>query len=222
MAKKIVLSLVLGFMLVGGVFADWWDSYVPPMQEGNLLLQVGIGYGAKPADLYGWWSGYGFYLRDWTMTYAYGIPPLSFSLDYKLPIGLPLTVGVQASFNTFKGELRLEGYPAGDRNLDVSNISFALRPAWHFNFGSGDGGFMDKLDTYIGVKAGWVVSNLSWDNDKEVFTNTPLSTYTTDVSGFLWGAFFGARLFFNNTIALYLELGYDPVQYAGLGLTLKF
>jgi len=146
MAKKIVLSLVLGFCLAGGVFADWWDSYVPPMENGNLLLQAGVGFGAKPLDRKGWYY-LGLVLKDWSMIYSYGIPPISLSGDFKLPIGLPITVGLQLSFNTFTGQLRLEDYPAGNRDLDVFNMSFALRPAYHFNFGGGDGGFMDKLDT---------------------------------------------------------------------------
>jgi len=221
MAKKIILSLVLGFCLAGGVFADWWNSYVPPMESGNVLLQAGVGFGAKPADRRGlFWLGLS--LKDWTMKYNYGIPPISLSGDFKLPVGLPITVGVQASFNTFTGQLRLEDWPAGDRNLDVLNMSFALRPAYHFNFGKGDGGFMDRLDTYAGVKLGWIISIQNWDKDDPVFVNTPLSTYTTDVSGFMFGAFAGARYFFNNALALYLEAGWDPVQFVGLGLTVKF
>jgi len=78
------------------------------------------------------------------------------------------------------------------------------------------------LTLNVGVKLGWVISIQQWDNDAEVFTNTPLSSYTTDVSGFMFGAFFGARYFFNDMLAIYLEAGYDPVQFIGLGLTFKF
>jgi len=224
MNKKLVFVLVLAVVIAGGAFADWWDSYVPPMESGNLLLQVGVGFGAKPEDKSGlYWGGTsGSILKDWNMKYNYGIPPISLSADYKLPISLPITVGLQFSFNTFTGQLRLQDYPLGDRNLDVFNMSFAVRPAYHFNFGDGEGGFMDNLDTYIGIKLGWVISIQKWDNDAEVFTNYPLSTYTTDVSGFMYGGFLGARYFFNDMLAIYLEVGYDPVQFAGIGLTLKF
>ncbi|MDR2803396.1 MAG: hypothetical protein LBB22_03795, partial [Treponema sp.] len=119
--RKFMLLSVLAVAAAGGVWAQsWYDSYAPGISESNVLINAGIGYGFS--------------------TYDMGIPPISASADFKLPISLPITVGATAALSTW-------GYTTGggDWKIDVTylNIGFGARGAYHFNF-------IEKLDVYAG------------------------------------------------------------------------
>ena len=79
--KVFILVLALVGIGAGGVSAQsWYDSFAPGIDSSKVLLNIGVGVGASP--------------------YSMGIPPLSFSADFKLPVNLPITVGGIAAIST--------------------------------------------------------------------------------------------------------------------------
>jgi hypothetical protein len=130
--------------------------------------------------------------------YENGVIPLSVSADFKLPIALPITVGGIFTYSQWK-------YSVFSNDLKWNNIGFGLRGMYHFNF-------LKNLDTYTGITLGYVVQtfdgkdNLGYDG----------------VSFFLFGYEVGARYFFTKNIGAYVEVGYSGLQFASLGLALKF
>ncbi|MDR2501542.1 MAG: hypothetical protein LBD37_10790 [Treponema sp.] len=70
--KKSILVLVLA---AGGVLGqEWYDSYAPGIDAGNVFINAGIGLGP-------------------TGGYDMGVPPLSVSADFKPPVKPPITIG---------------------------------------------------------------------------------------------------------------------------------
>jgi hypothetical protein len=191
MRKKLVLALLMTAMTVGGVFAqNWYDSYAPGIDESKAFINIGVGIGYT--------------------TYLLGVPPISVSADFKLPISLPITVGGTAAFSTW-------GYTVGSGNylIDVTyyNFGFGARGAYHFNF-------VKNLDVYSGVTLGYVIqsANVIYGS---AYGNVSRPAYRGEPF-FLYGFNIGARYFFTKNIGVYSELGYSGLQIASIGLSLKF
>jgi hypothetical protein len=191
MAKKVVVVLVLAMAIAGGAFAEWYDSYAPGIDESMVFINAGVGFGFS--------------------TYSMGIPPLSVSADFKLPISLPITVGGMAALSTW-------GYSTGSGSykIDVTytNIGFGVRGAYHFNF-------IENLDTYAGLTLGYVIQTADVKYGSAYGSGYKSTTYD-GVPFFLYGFNIGARYFFTNNIGAYLELGYSGLQVASIGLSVKF
>jgi hypothetical protein len=190
MARKMVLVLVLVAVVAGGAFAQtWYDSYAPGIDTGKVLVNAGVGFGFS--------------------AYSMGVPPISVSVDFKLPIALPITIGGTAALSTW-------GYETGGGDYAITvtytNIGFGVRGMYHFNF-------VKNLDTYTGLTLGYVVQTADVKYGS-AYDNIPKTSYP-GISFFLFGANIGARYFFTNTIGAYLELGYSGLQVASLGLSLK-
>ena len=187
--RKGFFVLVLVVLTAGGVFAqEWYNSYAPGVDASNVFVNAGIGFGPLGG-------------------YHMGIPPLSVSVDVKLPISLPITVGGIAVFSTWKYT------PYSDIDVRYYNFGFGGRGMYHFNF-------LKNLDVYGGVTVGYVYQRASADYGKE-YDIIPKPIY--DGSSFLlWGTNAGARYFFTNLVGVYLELGYSSLQFASTGVTLKF
>jgi hypothetical protein len=176
MTRKIILVLILGAVLTGGIFADWWNSYAT---EDNLLfINAGIGLGP-------------------TGGYNMGIPPLSASVDVKLPVPVPITVGGILIYSRWK-------YSAHSHDFAWNNIGIGARGMYHFNF-------LPNLDVYAGLTFGYVIQTFSGD-----------SNYYNGNSFFLWGFGTGGRYYFTNNIGAYVELGYSGLQFISTGISLKF
>jgi hypothetical protein len=190
MAKKGFVVLILAMVVAGGAFAEWYDSYAPGIDESKVLINAGVGYGFS--------------------SYSMGIPPISVSADFKLPINLPITVGGMAAFSTW-------GYStgSGDRAIDVTylNIGFGVRGAYHFNF-------VKNLDAYAGLTLGYVIQTADVKYGSAYDGNGIRPSYD-GVSYLLYGFNIGARYFFTNNIGAYLELGYSGLQNASIGLSIK-
>ena len=187
MKNKGVLVLVLVLMATGGVFAqEWYDSYAPGIADNNIFINAGIGLGP-------------------TGNYNSGIPPISASVDIKLPIDQPITVGAIVTFSTWK---YISPYPGSRYEVTYTNIGFGGRGMWHFNFA-------ENLDTYVGLTLGYVIQ------DSSVTQGVGID-YSTASSFFLWGFNLGARYFFNDSIGVFAELGYSGLQYGCIGVTFKF
>ena len=187
MTSKGVLVLVLVLMATGGVFAqNWYDSYAPGLENNSFFINGGIGWGP-------------------TGGYNMGIPPISVSVDFKLPIDLPITVGAIGTYSTWKYS---SPYYTYRYEVTYTNIGIGGRGMWHFNF-------MPNLDVYAGLTIGYVIQNSS-------VTSGSAYDYNAGNSFFLWGFNAGARYFFTNAIGAYAELGYSGLQYASIGVTFKF
>jgi len=165
---------------------QWFNSYAPGLETNNIFVNAGIGYGP-------------------TKGYNMAFPPVSVSVDVKLPITTPITLGAIAVFNRWKYSIPLP------YNMDVSitNIGIGVRGMYHFNF-------MNNLDTYAGITLGWVFQNASVSHSSGI----SYGDYAGN-SFFLWGANIGARYFFTETFGAYAELGYSGLQYLNVGLTMK-
>jgi hypothetical protein len=190
---KFILVLVLVGLSTGGVFAqDWYDSYAPGIDSSKVLINAGIGFGALLPG------------------YDIGIPPISVSAVFKLPVSVPITLGplVALSSQTYSYNYAGYGY-----KFTYTHFAIGARGMYHFNF-------VKNLDAYAGLVLGYVISS-----GKAEYTGNWGSVRKTDptnLSYFLWGADIGVRYFFTDTVGAYLELGYSGLQVIGLGLSLKF
>ena len=195
MAKKglILGALIaaLAFGLTGPAFSQaqtWYNSYAPGIDTNKLFINAGIGFGFS--------------------TYDMGIPPISASVDFKLPVKVPITVGATAAFSTWKYEIPgfasmpplIPAIPGAD--VVYTNIGFGARAAYHFNF-------VKNLDVYSGITLGYVVQSSNVDGQD-------------GTSFFLYGFNVGARYFFTKALGAYLEAGYSGLQIISVGLSLKF
>jgi hypothetical protein len=182
--RRVLMVLILAVFVFGGVFAgppeDWYKSYAEGLDQ-KFLVNAGIGFG--------------FYEHG-----RIGVPPVSASLDYKLPIALPITFGGIAAFRTSRDSKDGASYLWTD-------FGFGARGAYHFSF-------LKNLDTYAGLTLGWIAQSYRYEfNDK--------TTKTSDWD-FLYGVNIGARYFFSPNIGVYLELGYSGLQVIAAGVTFKF
>lgn len=183
MKKFYVLIVALIIGATASVSAMDFKSYPDAFKKGSLALNAGIGLGTP---------------------YAYGtggIPPLSVSVDYALPIAdLPLSFGALVGFST-------SSFRYWDNTgWDFTNICIGARGAYHFDFD------VKGLDTYAGIMLGY---NLELVNE----VGTTFLTIPSH-SQFAWGGYIGARYFFIPNVGAFAELGYS-FSYATLGVTLK-
>ena len=185
MTKRALLVMVLVAALTGGVFAqNWYDSYADGIDGSMALINGGIGLGT-------------------TGGYSRGIPPISASVDFLLPIDLPITVGVIGTLSTWK----YSPYYSSNYSVTYRNIGIGGRGMYHFNF-------IENLDVYTGLTLGYVIQNATVSGEYG-------GTYTGS-SFFLFGFNIGARYFFTDLLGAYAEIGWSGLQFASIGVSLKF
>jgi len=178
--NKGLFILALVTLATGGAFAQ---GYAPVVADNNFFINAGVGFGP-------------------TGGYNLGILPLSASVDFKLPIGLPITVGGIVTYTTWK-------FSVNAISVTYTNIGLGGRAMYHLNL-------IDKLDTYAGLTLGYAMQSAKME------TGISYDTSTEAKSFFLWGGNIGARYFFTNLIGAYLELGYSSLQYVSIGASIKF
>jgi len=213
--RKVTLVTVLAFLVFSGgsVFAQNWNSFSPNVANSKVVINGGIGFGLLAAG------------------YELGIPPISVSADFKLPMDLPITLGpiVALSSRTFSfsstipGTPAIPGYPPYTPDIPATpaktygyeftytNFAIGARGMWHFNFSK-------SMDVYTGLTLGYVVSSA---DAKYTGDWAGAKTAALDLSYFLFGFNVGARYFFTDSLGAYAELGYSGLQFFGLGLSLK-
>jgi hypothetical protein len=191
-ASKTFLVLVFAVLTAGSLSAqEWFNSYAHAVDGDSLFINAGIGFGP-------------------TGGYSSGVPPLSASVDYKLPVRLPITAGLIVTYSTWKWSHSLASL--GKVDVTYSNLGLGARGMYHFNF-------TEKLDAYAGLTLGWVVQS----SKSEISGAAVSDGYSDDGNPFfLFGVSAGARYFFTSFLGAYLELGYSGLQVLGAGLTVKF
>ena len=185
--KKGVLVLALAVLAAGGVFAQngYENTYAPGLEDDKVFINAGIGFGR-------------------TYEYKMSIPPISASVDVKLPIDLPITVGGTVIFTAWNFDVLFV-------KARLKAFGFGVRGMYHFNL-------LENLDLYAGPLIGlWythskVESNFWGMGDSDTEHDFDL----------LWGFSIGGRYFFTDLLGAYLELGYNDLQFVSLGLSLKF
>jgi len=103
--KKIALVLIIFVLVSGAVCAFDFLSYPPPVEGGNLMIDVGLGLP------YPWFS------YRWIR-----VPPIFLHVEYALPVNVPISVG---------GSFIFAMYKYYDRYAD---FNIAARANWHWGF----------------------------------------------------------------------------------------
>ena len=161
------------------------------VSKGDKILNLGLGIGNN------YYSGAG---------YSSTFPPLSGSLEVIVNDDL---------FNDGKGALGVGGY-AGyfgykynyhytNYNYEWKYSNFVLGPRGYVHYN-----FLDKLDTYTGLLLGYNI--VSWSGGGDNVTG-----YSAAGSGVIWSWFLGGRYYFNDNLAVMMELGYG-ISYLNIGV----
>ncbi len=124
------------------------------------------------------------------------VPPLSVSYDY----------GIEDNLFNEKSLLSVGGYVgyyanktifinprSGEYGSKFSNFLLGARGAVHYNF-------VEKLDTYGGLMLGYNIASVSYYGN--------YGDLSVSVGGFISSVFLGARYYFADNIAGFVELGY--------------
>ncbi|MDX9726679.1 MAG: hypothetical protein RBT38_09870 [Bacteroidales bacterium] len=133
------------------------------------------------------------------------LPPFSVSIetgikDHILEKGV-LGVGAFGAFSSYKFRYSNNGWK-------TSEVIIGGRGSFHYPF-------VDDLDTYTGIMAGYgIMSN-------EFFGSYTEEDYTGSSNGFRWAWFVGARYYFVESMAAFAEIGYG-VSYLNAGIAFRF
>ena len=161
--------------------------------KGDKVLNLGVGLGTA---LY---TGSG---------YTGTVPPISGSLEVVIKDDLfdgkgAIGVGGYLGYASYKWK-----YSGYDYGWKYSNVIIGPRGYLHYNL-------LDKLDTYAGLMIGYnIVSSSSYGSYAYG------GNYSASAGGVIFSGFVGARYFFNDKIAGFLELG-SGIAYANLGVAIK-
>ncbi|MDR1248487.1 MAG: hypothetical protein LBK63_04200 [Treponema sp.] len=144
MTKRIVLAVVLATIGASGLFALNWQAYPVPLKPGNIMVNLGVGFGTP---LHG------------NMV----IPPISASFDYALG-GLPFTLGALAGFMT--SEYTYDYTGGYGYTYDYTGLAIAGRFGYHPDLG------VKNLDVSANLALGYYLYtakanyNGSWSGPK--------------------------------------------------------
>jgi len=190
MKKKIIVALLILIIAAGSASAFSFMDAAEGIKDSSIFVNIGVGFGT------------GVYATDIM------IPPLQASVEYLLPIGIPLSVGGFFEMGIWKDDTKFYSYT---RTRTETRMAFGAKAAWHVDLG------LKNLDLYLGLKLGWMLWNLETKYSDEASAR-PLNNY----DAFFYGFCLGARYFFTNNIGIYLEAGYSLVSFVNLGLAVKF
>jgi len=159
--KKLLVLLVLFVVVSGSAFAFNILSFPPPVEGGNVMIDLGLGYrGMGRTGLYGWGGS------KWI------IPPVFLQGELALPFGFPISVG---------GMLTVCRYGWRDW-VTYTDITIAARGNWHWGFRA------NWLDFYTGISLGMVIGRYEWT--EWYYGQTTTGTDTEFFSAFQVGAHF--------------------------------
>jgi hypothetical protein len=117
--------------------------------------------------------------------------------DYLLPIGIPLSLGLEIGYDT---AMLTDDLDTGDQlSFEGYVIPLLARVAYHFDL-------MAKLDLYLVGKIGFVFGTAVFDYNG---WTTSIETTEEGVDGFGFGIDLGAAFYFTPRIGIFAEAGYD-------------
>jgi len=169
------------------------DAQESSFNLGDQVAGIGIGFGSS---LY---SG---------AYYSSGVPPISVFYERgivddileKGVIGVSGTLG----FTSYKYRY---SYPGIEWGWNYTTIYFGVGGSFHYPF-------LDKLDTYAGIGVGY---RILFTNEYGDVPGTELSSAS---GGFQGSLVVGARYYFTEKFAAFLQLGYS-IAYVNLGISIK-
>jgi hypothetical protein len=203
---KKILVVVMTLLCLGGTSAFAADSKFPnSLAAGDFVASVGVG---STSLVLGKEGG------------GMVVPPLSLSVEYALPIVIPLSVGatIGVATSTQSGGSRGGGVDGGDTRFthDRSVFSIGAKAAYHFDWK------IRGLDTYAALTLGANVMSVETEYNKNYFTDPNTAPSAGDDPGFLFGLEIGARFFFNENFGVFMEEGFNTFTYLRSGLVYKF
>ncbi len=162
------------------------------VKKGDKVLNLGVGFGNA---LY---NGSG---------NTSSIPPISGSLEVVIKDDLfdgkgAIGIGGYLGYAAYKWK-----YSGFDYGWKYSNIIIGPRGYLHY-------ALVEKLDTYAGIMLGYnIVSSSS-------FGSYSYGGYSASGGGLIFSGFIGARYFFNDNLAGFVELG-SGIAYLNLGVAIR-
>jgi len=170
------------------------SAQIPTFTKSDNILGVSIGFGG---NLY---TGYAFY-KGYSRTPAISVYFENCVVDNLFDEKSSIGVGGMLGYTSAK---YTGTYGWGWKS---TNTIIGARGAFHY-------AFVDKLDTYAGVVAGFKINTWKWNGSG--YTDSDIGG-----SGLTSYLFVGARYYFNNSFAAFGELGYG-ISLLNLGVSLKF
>ena len=190
--KKGIFTLAVMFLCISGAMAQE-DVFT----KGDKVFQIGLGLGNNL-------GGTG---------YSSTIPPIVMSGEYGLTDALIKKtgkgyVGVGGYFAYTANKHKIGNFDGDDYGWKWTYMIIGGRGAFHYQF-------VDNLDTYAGVIAGFNIATSKYYG-YDGYTDSAASA-----GGFTYSTFVGARYYFANNIAVFGEAGYG-FNLLEAGLAIKF
>jgi hypothetical protein len=165
----------------------------PAFELDDIVANLGIGIGTS------FYSG---------LYYSPGIPPVSISLekgivDNVLENGV-IGVGGYLGYNSYRYRYDFLG---ADWGWNYSNIIVGATGSFHYPL-------VDQLDTYAGILLGYRILT------SREFGDIPGTETNTASGGIAYSGFVGARYYFNEKFAAFVQLGYG-IAYLTFGVSVK-
>ena len=140
--KKFILVLFVLAAFGGSLFAFDLLQYPPSLDGGDLLIDIGAGFGSFGAS-------------NWDVK----IPPLAVSVEFCIPAGIPLSIGGMFSFFQY-------GWESSSHSWTYDFMVFAGRANWHWNFD------VSLLDFYTGISLGYQSFSSAYSGPDQAWANT--------------------------------------------------
>jgi hypothetical protein len=142
------------------------------------------------------------------------VPPLSLSVEYALPISVPLSVGAVVGFVSNE-----QTAGTGDAKYTYTWPVFSIgaKVGYHFNWA------IRGLDTYASFTIGANFLSAEAEYNKDYYSAVDVKPSAGDSAvGVLFGLEIGARFFFNSNVGVFIEEGFSTFTYLRSGLVFKF
>ena len=189
MKKKFLLTVAV--ILLSTLYTSAQES---TFNQNDNVVNLGIGFGG---NLYsGAWYRDSDYSRKPVLTLSYERCIIGNLFNEQSAIGIGGLVGYTSA-----------KYGNSTYGWTSTDIMIGARGAFHY-------AFVDNLDTYAGIMAGYNVNTWKWHGTWD-------NSRSSASSGLTYTAFAGARYYFANSIAVFAELGYG-YNVINAGISLKF
>jgi len=184
--KKLFLVLLVSALVGKSAFAIDIMSFPPSVNPGDVLINAGLGVRGAPAGFI-------------SLSRAMSPPPLVASVDFALPIEVPISVGAFIGYQRWRNDD--EPWFDDEPVATVTSIIFGGRANWHWNID------IEALDLYTGIflRHNTAVTAL-WAGFGRL----------NSVGGFEFGVQLGARYFFTENVGAVVEVGLPFMAMAGI------